>query len=244
MIGKTNRVADIHGHYLFGVDDGAASLNMSQEMIKSAYEQGVRHIFCTSHDSANLLYYKRNFKILQEHLRELDIDVTIHMGCEIFCEEKYIGEIIEKLENGFLLPMGSSKYILLEFSPWTTAEEIVSCVSRIRNETEYEPVIAHMERYLWLHDEPEIFDTIRENQMLVQMNSYSLVESSHEGTRNFARKLLREKLVSFIGSDAHRSDHRPVALETGIKYIYDNCDAEYAKDICYRNAEKLFIREE
>ena len=65
------RVVDVHGHYVFGVDDGARSLTMSLEMIKDAYDQGVRDIFCTSHDSAHVLVYKRNLELLRECLAEI-----------------------------------------------------------------------------------------------------------------------------------------------------------------------------
>ena len=239
---KPGKITDAHGHYVFGVDDGAESLEMSLKMIQSSYDQGVRHIFCTSHDSAHVLYYKRNLAALRERLEELNMDVTLHSGCEIYCGEDYVGEVIEKLECGDLLPMGCSKYVLLEFSPWTDTEEIVWCVQRIRRETEFEPIIAHMERYLWLQEDSEILSAIRENNLLVQINAYSLTETSSEGTKNFARKLLQEKLVTFIGSDTHGSDHRPVTLKSGVQYIYDTCDAEYADDVCWRNAERLLIK--
>lgn len=238
-----NKIIDIHGHYVFGVDDGAKSLEMSLAMIKSASAQGVHHIFCTSHDSAHLFYYQRNFHALQSAVKEHEIDVVIQSGCEIYCEENYIGEIIEKLNDGNLIPMGSSNYVLLEFSPWVTCEELAWCASQVRMETEYEPIIAHMERYLWLQDDPEVLNIVKEVNLLVQINAYSLVEEKRQGTKDFARKLLEEKLVTFIGSDAHRTDHRPVNFDSGIRYIFDTCDEAYAKAVCYENAEKLLCVE-
>ena len=235
------RIADIHGHYVFGVDDGSTSLEMSRKMIEAAYKQGVRHIFCTSHDNADANLYKKNFNILQECLNERGIDVTLHMGREIYCEERYLDEVIEKLESGQILPMGTSKYVLLEFAPWASYEEIVECIVRMRTETDFEPIIAHMERCLWLHDEPQIFDIVREMKIPVQINAYSLVEASSENIRTFARKLLQEKVVTFIGSDTHGTGYRPVKLTNGVQCIYDNCDIDYAEDICYRNAEKMLI---
>ncbi|MEE0969037.1 MAG: CpsB/CapC family capsule biosynthesis tyrosine phosphatase, partial [Clostridia bacterium] len=40
----------MHIHIVPNVDDGAANLAMSLEMLKMAYNQGVRNIFCTSHN--------------------------------------------------------------------------------------------------------------------------------------------------------------------------------------------------
>ena len=204
---------------MFGVDDGAIDLHMSLELIKMAYNQGIRDVFCTSHDIANVLAYKRNLMQLRLAVKNSGLDVNLHSGNEIFCEEVYIGEIIERLQNGDILPMGTSKYVLLEFAPWTTGEEITSCVARMRRDTDYEPIIAHIERYRWVHDDEQMLSDLKEMKIPVQINAYSLVEESSSGVRNFARKLLANKLVTFVGSDAHRTDHRPVNMISGIAYI-------------------------
>ena len=167
--------------------------------------------------------------------------MSMHSGNEIFCEEVYLSEIIEGLQNGDVLPMGTSKYVLLEFAPWVTGEEIISCVCRVRKETEYEPIIAHIERYRWIHDDEYLLKGIKEMRIPVQVNAYSLVEESSSDVRNFARKLLANKLVTFLGSDAHKIDHRPVNLTSGVAYVFETCDEEYARDVCYRNAKTLLV---
>ena len=50
VVGKPfHSLTDVHGHYVFGVDDGPSSLEMSMKMIRSAWQQGVWAIVCTSH---------------------------------------------------------------------------------------------------------------------------------------------------------------------------------------------------
>ena len=231
-------VVDTHGHYVFGVDDGATTLEMSIKMIKSAYEQGARHIFCTSHDSARVSKYKRNLELLQNQMMDMGLDIKLYPGMEIYCDLNCVDEVIKGLEDGQMLPMGNSKYVLLEFSPWTDMEEITECIAKIRFETEYEPIVAHMERYIWVREDKNVMDAIKRANLKIQINAYSLSEESSADTRAFARKLVEEKLVTFIGSDAHRSNHRPPALKRGIEYIYDNCDKEYADGICWKNFEE------
>lgn len=143
----TKRIVDIHGHYVFGVDDGASSMEMSIDMIKSAYDQGVREIFCTSHDGMNVDEYKRNLMLLRKCLDNKDIEVSLHVGNEIFCEAVYVDEIVNKLENAKVLRMSNSEYALMEFAPWTDGEEIIECITRLRNEAGIKPIIAHIERY-------------------------------------------------------------------------------------------------
>ncbi len=235
-----NRIVDIHGHYVFGVDDGAETLPMALEMITSAYAQGVRDIMCTSHDSAYIPAYRKNIALLQECMDESGIHVTLHPGCEILCERVYFDYILKNLKQGKLLHMGPSKYVLTEFAPGTDIAEIGSFVSSIRTECDCEPIIAHMERYIWLRNDPAVFETIRKLHVPVQINAYSLVEEREEDIRDFARKLLQEKLVTFIGSDAHRT----VNLASGVQYICETCEEDYVKDICYRNAQRLLLQKE
>ena len=40
---------DIHSHILFGVDDGAASLEESLGMLALAHQEGIRTMFATPH---------------------------------------------------------------------------------------------------------------------------------------------------------------------------------------------------
>ena len=77
---------------------------------------------------------------------------------------------------------------------------------------------------------------------LFQINVYSIVKENDEAVKAYARKMLKEEKVSFIGSDAHRSDHRPPDVAEGLKYIYDNCSKEYADKICWKNAQAYFVK--
>ena len=71
----------------------------------------------------------------------------------------------------------------------------------------------------------------------MQINAYSLVEERDAEIRDFARRLLQEKLVTFIGSDAHRT----VNLASGVQYIRETCGEDYAADVCWRNAERMLL---
>ena len=105
-------------------------------------------------------------------------------------------------------------------------------------------IIAHVERYFEFHDDENIINQLKDLGCLLQINVYSLVKETDEGVKAYARKMLKEEKVSFIGSDSHRSNHRPPDVADGLKYIYDNCSKEYAYKVCLGNAERYFVKGE
>ena len=86
-------ITDLHIHIVPNVDDGAANLAMSLEMLKMAYNQGVRNIFCTSHnvyDEEEIKRYKSQFLTLQMCAKSKYSDLKLFMGCELLCAGDYL----------------------------------------------------------------------------------------------------------------------------------------------------------
>lgn len=231
-------INDIHSHVVYGVDDGARNLDMSIEMLRNAHMQGVRNIVCTPHSYGDIKQYLKNIKTLQEQIKKENINVNLYSGCEIYCDEGNINRIIVELNLGSIPTINKTKYVLVEFNPYADANEIIKCV-RLLREHGYKIIIAHVERYYNLSKEDRWLSLLKEWGCLFQVNAYSVFDERDLQIKMFAQKLLKEKYVTFLGSDAHRTNHRPYMIANGIDYICKNCDEEYARDICYRNAENL-----
>lgn len=235
-------VCDIHSHVLFGIDDGSKSPEMSLEMLRIAANQGIRDIFATSHDSGRLESYYEKLAMLQREAAAQNIPVRIHPGCEVCCDEWNLSRAVDRINTGKCPTLGDSEYALLEFYPEERAETITALVEALQRQTGKKVIIAHIERCFGLHNNEAAVDSLRAMGCLFQVNAYDLVEVSDDGIRSFARKLLAERKVDFIGSDAHRSDHRPPVVRCGVGYIYETCDKEYADAVCYGNAERLLLK--
>ena len=245
IIVENHRVIDIHSHILFGIDDGADTIAESLEMLKMAEKQGVKNVFCTSHHwQAESSDYDLNFDLLKEKIISEGIDIKLHKGMEILCEDdRYFPETLRDINNGTVKTLNGTDYLLLEMSPFMSAEEIYECVNTVFEQTGKKVVLAHIERYSVLDGEDSVIAQLKELGCLFQINAYSLVNEKYERIRSFARKLLAQKLVDFIGSDAHRVNHRPPEILSGVDYIYENCDEEYADAVCFRNAERMLLNE-
>lgn len=237
-----HRMIDIHSHMLFDIDDGTRGIEMSLEMLRSAYKQGVTDVFCTSHSHGALDKYQKNFRLLQERVAMEIIPITLHSGCEIYCSYGYLKNIVSCVLKGTYPTLADSPYILLEFDPYEDSEHIEACVRFIQAQApDHRIVIAHIERCKSLRAEWDVIETLLSLDCCFQINAYSLQEETNESTKSFARELLEKGYVTFIGSDAHRPNHRPPAVEKGIEYIYSHCEQEYADAVCYKNAEALLL---
>ena len=111
---------DIHNHVLPNVDDGSKSINMSLNMLKLAFDQGVTDVVNTTHfqhplfmDIDHSIEKIESIKSsLQKKLYEKNIFIEIHLGYEVYYYENLL-KIIEQP----LVTMGKGKYILIEFAP-------------------------------------------------------------------------------------------------------------------------------
>lgn len=233
-----NKICDIHAHIVPGVDDGAVNFDMSVKLIRMAYSQGTRNIVCTSHDGCNIEKYFYNFEKLKQIIRKENIELNLYPGCEVYCNTSVIKEVIYGLNNKTIPTINGTKYILVEFYPRAPISDITYCLSELHNHG-YKTVIAHTERYASLSMNDKWISFLLQMGCLFQVNAYSFNDETDGQIKMFARKLLKEKHVTFIGSDAHRTNHRQYEIKNGINYIYENCDSEYAKDVCYRNAHNI-----
>ena len=232
-------ICDLHMHIVPGVDDGATDLKMSIEMLRIAYSQGVRNVFCTSHNmySANEMQrYKNNFASLQTDAKDLFSELNLYTGNEILCTQDYIEEIISQLNDGNILSLNNTRHVLVEFYSDVDSDE-ANRVVRTLISNNWIPVIAHAERYSLLS--LKAIKELISIGALVQINLYSLQEELNSDIKTKARTLIRNQLVHFVGSDAHRVNHRSPKYESGIKYLNEHCNKEYYEDLCFRNVSKI-----
>jgi protein-tyrosine phosphatase len=233
-------ISDLHIHIVPNVDDGASNLSMAFEMLSMAYEQGVRTMYCTSHnvyDEEEIKRYQSQFLTLQICSKAKYPDLTLYPGCELLCAGEYIEDIIYGLEIGVFLPLGNSKFVLTELYPDVVPQEAAKIVDTLRK-AGWNPILAHVERYPNLFD-GDIIQQLKNIGASVQVNLYSLNEEKNIEVKRRARWLVDNKFADFVGSDAHRSNHRPPNYISGIDYIYRNCEKDYADLLCHKNAEIL-----
>ena len=235
------QMTDIHMHLIPGVDDGAEDIEMALVMMIRAKQQGISRIIATPHSEA-FHFSKEDGRIIFQRLADTAVkvcpDVKLYLGCEVYCEADIMEQVLELLDSKFYPTMNGTKYVLMEFSLWVTPERTIPCVEALVK-AGYKPIIAHMERYKYLRDNMDLVDRFRALGAVIQVNAYSLFDEMNESIRNWARRLVLERKADFLGTDAHRTYHRPPSAEHGLNWLYENVEQEYADAIAWSNAQKL-----
>ena len=235
-------MVDIHMHVIPAVDDGSRSLMESLEMLRLAAGQGITAVIATSHGEAFDRGYDRlvrsRFDELKDTVKTELPSMQLYFGAEIFCSRYIIDKNISKLQRGIYPALNGTKYVLSEFSPWEEEEDAIYCL-RTLQEAGYYPVLAHAERCNFVNWYS--IRRLREMNILMQINIYSIREEMSPQIRERAKMLLRNRFVDFTGSDAHRMNHRPPSVSTGIKYLYENYHRDYIDRILSGNARERIL---
>ncbi|AYN68430.1 histidinol phosphatase [Euzebyella marina] len=203
LIDHLNGFVDIHNHILPGIDDGAKSVEDSLALISEFSSFGVQRMIATPHIMNN--YYPNNNQTISAALKKLKDSLTKENISDFFIEasaEHMIDDNYENLlERNSVMPM-KGNYILVEMSylqPPINFEEAITKTSEQR----YFPILAHPERYGFLHFRKRKYKEYKEQGMLFQMNLLSLGDYYGKEVSKMALELLDEGLIDFLGSDIH-----------------------------------------
>ena len=92
---------DIHCHIVPGVDDGAVNLEEAVKMVEAQYKQGIRTIIATPHFRKGMFEpsaseVKKQFQILRKTVWEINKDMRLYLGSELYASENMISQIKDK----------------------------------------------------------------------------------------------------------------------------------------------------
>ena len=237
-------ITDTHMHIIPNVDDGSPSLEESITMLQMSAEQGVGRVIATPHswgtDDCGIEYMLSQFEDLKTAVQQRQIPVELYLGCEMLVYASTVDNCIRKLDAGKYPTMCGTRYVLTEFDPGRYSQEDADyCIRKILA-AGYTPIIAHVERYPL--PSIECVQKMKDIGALMQINAYSIVNDKKERTRNNANVLLSERLVDFIGSDAHRLGHRPPVVADGVDAMIRLYSEEYARKVLEDNPQNLLLR--
>lgn len=212
---------DIHTHILFGVDDGAKTIGDSMGILEEEREQGVDKIILTPHygpkfghpDAAML---KEHYLELCEKAGQYYPEIRLYLGSELYYQQ----ETVSDLDKGKALTMNDTRYVLVEFGVTESYSYIYRAIQDL-SYAGYIPIIAHAERYDAVFDHVERVEDLINLGAYIQLNAESLIGGFFDKRASFCKKLAKEGLMHFLGSDCHdfreRKPHMAQAAQILLK---------------------------
>ncbi len=213
---------DLHCHILPGIDDGARDIVEAIAMAKIAAADGIRRIVASPHiDGAHVPGGNSE----NHHLSEtLDAQVDFLNRC-LEAEGVPLGVVRGSEISAFLPPeacfqftINRTAYLLVEFPsshlPVNARELVFSMIV-----SGLKPILAHPERNLSVIQDPERLRELAESGALIQITADSFLGEFGPECRACAHYLLKEKMVSFVASDAHGAAHRVPVLSRAFEAV-------------------------
>lgn len=230
---------DFHSHILPNIDDGARNIEQTSQILKEAQQAGFSKIISTSHYIEE--YYEsdenKRKQLLQEAKQQID-DIDIYLGNEIFVTDNMIQLIKDKKAS----TINNSQYILFELpmnsKPINTKQIVYKLV-----ENDYIPIIAHPERYTYIQSEPEYVKELFDMGTLFQANYGSIIGMYGTKAKKTVKKLLKENLIQFLGSDVHYENQIYPKIPKAIKKLKKILSERQLEELTTTNAQKVLNNE-
>ena len=201
---------DIHSHFLYGVDDGAGSIEESLDMLRLAAGHGTTDMVATPHANSTFEFDPALLELRYHELAGAHNGLPrIHRGCDFHLSAV---NIQHALEDPSRYTVNGGHYLMVElpelFHPAAMAE-----VFRQFTRKSVICVITHPERNPVLQKSLDILPQWVRNGCLAQLTAMSLTGDFGAIARTTAWHYLRQGYAHFIASDAHDTQHRTPRLD-------------------------------
>jgi protein-tyrosine phosphatase len=229
-------MVDIHSHILWGLDDGADSLETSLAMIQLAASTGTTDIVATPH--ANNTYDFQPAKI-HERIQELKTELqtrsgtilNIHTGCDFHMS---FGNIENALKTPQPYTINGHGYLMVELPEHVIPPNLGRAFEHMLGAGML-PVITHPERNRVLWNDERQFNAWLHNGCLAQVTAQSLEGHFGRRAKEIAWRLIQDGRAQFVASDGHDLEFRPPRLDRAFALVAEKFGDPAARKLFIQN---------
>ena len=238
---------DIHCHIIPEIDDGPNSIEESLAMADIAENDGIKTIVATPHFLEGLYqptsYYILNkIRNLNNYLASNNINLKIISGADLHISH----EIVERIKSNEFLTINGTRYVLIELPSQFLHDKIKELLRKMINNSLI-PIISHPERnYLFQRSPNLLYDYIKDGA-LAQVTAMSITGDFGYEAKRTAKKMIINRLVQIIASDAHSKESRPPILSKALNAVSKILSPDEANDMVQTipesviNGHKVYI---
>jgi protein-tyrosine phosphatase len=232
---------DIHHHLLWGMDDGATSLENAVAMAKMATTDGISHIVCSPHANGQYAYGPRivteKIDELQRVLDSENVALKLGRGCDFHMSYENIQEA--KLDPARFSINGLG-YLLVEIPDYGLPRGLTDIFYQLQL-AGLTLILTHPERNPTLQsDQPRLVDWLR-GGVLIQVTAGSVVGRMGKQAERMAHELLEKRWVHFLATDAHNTTSRPPKMREAFDVVAKRYGPDYAHLLCVSNPLSAFM---
>ena len=233
-------MVDLHHHLLPGLDDGSPNLETSVAMARIAAEDGISHVVATPH--ANNVYtfdpaeIAKRTDALRSALAEQEIPLTIASGCDFHLSYDNMQDAIA---NPKKYTLNGGDYLLVELPDYGLSPHL--------DEAFYElglagmrPILTHPERNPTLQKDPKRLADWMRIGLLTQITTSSIVGQMGREAERMAHRMLSDRWVHFLATDAHNTKSRPPRMRAARELVARKYGEAYADRLCTSNPMAVY----
>lgn len=227
------RMADLHCHFVPGVDDGAPDLEAALRWLGEALEGGVERVATTPHlpaRRADAPYRRRAeeaFRGLKEACREELPGLELRLAFELRLD----GAAVDPGDRGLWL--GAGGHVLVEYGAFSVPDDPVAPMAELLD-ADRTPVLAHPERFRGAGNGLAWARAVRSAGVRTAVNAGSLLGSHGGRVARTARRMLAEGLVDLVASDHHARPGRSDGLPA-VRGLLARADPAAARRLLWEN---------
>jgi protein-tyrosine phosphatase len=225
-------LVDIHCHVLYGLDDGARTLEESVAMVEMAAVHGTTDLVATPHASPD---YTFEPDVVEERVQKLQTAagsaVRLYTGCDFHLS---FDNIQDALAHPRKYTINHQCYLLVEFSDLLIFKNTAEIFRQLADAGMI-PIVTHPERNSLLRQRVDEIARWVDEGAYVQVTAQSLTGKFGRQARDFSRILLGRRLVHVVASDGHNCDRRPPVLQEAHQWLCAHCGEALANVLAISN---------
>lgn len=238
-------LVDIHSHILFGLDDGAKSIEESVELLKALEQTGFVHAVLTPHCIRGVYDFEtkdagEKLEKLRDACSKEGLKIELSLAAEYFLDSS----LLDLLDSNQALFVNQKNKTLLVQAPMLKIPNYLKQLAFELKLRRVVPIIVHPERYTDVAKKPQRVKEFLDAGFLVQVNLGSLGRLYGEKIRLSTEKLLRFGLVHFVATDLHAPHHVETVLTRGLARLLQLKKEDGAKKLMSENPMRVIKGEE
>jgi protein-tyrosine phosphatase len=232
---------DLHLHLLPNVDDGPSRIDECEAMFQFFAQLGVRRLAATPHlhgplDERVRSVVERGLEAITPLALQFGIAVT--PGFEVLLTP----DVPQRLIDGEPIGYAGTNAILVELPFEFWPEQSASIIFEIQT-AEYQPVLAHPERYVAAQQDPKRVLELAERGVIMQVTYASLAGVNGRSARSLAEQIIRVCPKVILATDAHGNGTRLRAFEAGLARATETVGSVRAAQMAAANPASILANQ-